>query len=97
MDNELPLSRKIIAFVLTLIAVPILFAATCTPVGLFAGGMSNGPYFAISVLSFCALFLAAAIGVAIRARNPGIRLAIIVQLALTALAGAWWAITLWLH
>lgn len=97
MDDQQPLSRKIIAFVLTLIALPILFTATCVPVGLFAGGATGGSSVMAAVISFIALFTAAAIGVAIRTKNPGIRWGIVVYLVLAVFAAVWWAITVVIH
>ena len=50
-----------------------------------------------AVISFIALFTAAAIGVAIRTKNPGIRWGIVVYLVLAVFAAVWWAITVVIH
>jgi hypothetical protein len=91
--DEMPLTRKIIAFVLTLIGLPVLFVGTCVPIGL----ISNGPHILIAILAFTALFIAAAISIAVRTKNPGIRWAIIVLIAVAAIAAAVWGIQLYLY
>jgi hypothetical protein len=93
-DNELPLSRKSVGFVLTLIVVPVLFVSTCVPVGFVAIGMDDAfssrtiPIFTI----YGAVFLAFAIWRAIVAENPGVRWGIIVALAAAAIAAVLWFI-----
>lgn len=86
--GEMPLIRKIIAFVLTFVAVPMLFAGTCMRIGVFAHGRTTATVFLVTMLSFMAVFIVAAIAIAIRTRNPGIRWAIIVHFALGIIAAA---------
>jgi hypothetical protein len=95
--GEMPLIRKTIAFVLTLVALPVLFVGTCVPVWMFADRWSNGPTIMLSVLSFTALFVATALGIAVRTSNPGIRWAIIALLAIAAITIAVWSIQLFMH
>lgn len=90
--GELSLIRKIIAFVLMLVALPVLFIGTCVPVGMISSGSQI-----LAIPAFTVVFIAVAIGIAVRTSNPGIRWAIIVQLAIVGIAAAVWAIQLFLH
>jgi hypothetical protein len=80
-EDYLPLGNKIVAFVLTLIAIPFLFVLTCVPVGFVAlfGQPAIVPIIVFSVYGVA--FVGFAIYRAVRTENPGIRWGIIVALA----------------
>lgn len=90
MDDELSLKRKIIAFIVTLIAIPVVFIGTCVPVGIFAETITFGTYTLIAVIAYVAIFLAIAIRIAIRTKNPGIRWGIVVALIAAVIAAGLW-------
>ena len=76
---------KIAAFVVTLIAIPFLFVATCVPVG-FIGMASGTPVivfgiYGVSLVGF-------GIYKAVRTNNPGIRWGIIAALLAAAIYAA---------
>jgi hypothetical protein len=77
--DEYPLSGKIAAFIVTLIAIPFLFVATCFPVGLFAMGMGS-PTVTIIFTVYGVLLVGFGIYKAVRTDNPGTRWAIIVAM-----------------
>jgi hypothetical protein len=92
-DNELPLSRKILGFVLTLIVIPVLFVGTCVPTGFIAMSLSDaGPAIGYVFAIYGIAFVAVAIWRAIVAENPGVRWGIIVAMAAAAIAAALWFI-----
>ncbi|MDE2182360.1 MAG: hypothetical protein KGJ78_05010 [Alphaproteobacteria bacterium] len=88
-DSDIPTSHKIIAFILTLIAIPLLFVFTCVPVGLvsLAGAQIPNVTTIIFVL-YGVVFVGVGLWIAIRTPNPGIRWGIIAALAVAAVYAA---------
>jgi hypothetical protein len=87
-----PYSWKVIlGFGLTVIAIPVLFVATCVPLG--AALMASSNLFVPGVVAYTALFLAAAIAVGVRARNPGVQWAIaVIVIASVLILAAWFGL-----
>ena len=85
MMDEYGWGRIIASFVLTLIGIPVLFVATCVPVGLLTknGNMYLPDY--LPVAAYTLLFAAASVGIAIRAKNAGTRWGIVIALIVSAL------------
>jgi pyruvate-formate lyase-activating enzyme len=74
-DDEMPVGETITAFLVTLLAIPLLFVATCVPVGLVGMGSRHSDIaFGLYIVAFAGF----GIFKAVRTRNPGIRWGIIV-------------------
>lgn len=76
-------ARVVTAFLLTLVAIPALFIATCIPVGFIGDQFGPMTY----PIVFAALGIVIAIVAVMRAANPGTRWGIIVAVA-AAILGA---------
>lgn len=93
MDDEPSLSAKIIGFVVTLIAIPVLFVATCVPTGFLAMGVGSGDKTAFWFFGvYGILFVGFGLWRAVVTKNPGVRWGIIVALAAAAIAAVLWFI-----
>jgi len=81
-DDEIPVGETITAFLVTLLAIPLLFVATCVPVGLVGYGSEHSDF---AFGSYIVAFAGFGIFKAVRTRNLGIRWGIIVGSILLAL------------
>jgi cation transport ATPase len=79
--------RVIGAFLLTLLAIPFLFAVTCVPVG-FVAIAAREPYVVPIFVVYGVLFVGFGIYKAVRTDNIGMRWAIIATLIAAAISAA---------
>ena len=109
-DDDGPSRGKIaLSFVLTLIAVPVLFVATCVPVGyvslavmawgahIFKNGERYNPILALAAIIalYVLVFIGLGVRKAVKADNPGIRWGIVLAVAALAVIAAWLAVENW--
>lgn len=93
-QDEIPASKKVTGFFLTLVVIPLLFVGTCVPFGFLGMGLAQATRFrggegqVVSWFAFFGIaFLAIAIRKAVKTQNPGTRLAIIIWSLVLAVGG----------
>lgn len=90
-DNKLPLKRKVGAFIVTLIAIPVLFIGTCVPVGFMAMAFNRDMVTPVVVFTIYGIaFVGAGLWRATVTKNAGERWAIIVALVAALIWFGFW-------